>query len=83
MRDQIENEKQQFRIRGTTNTTGVTPLYILKEGKKEKKISPSFMQSLRKDRLKSVFVLKGESAIRRYGKEGKNGVVIIELKKDK
>ncbi len=82
LRDQIENEKLQFRIRGNANTTGVIPLYILKEGKKENKISPSFMQSLKKDQLKSVFVLKGESAIRKYGKEGKNGVVIIELKKD-
>ncbi|MFD2566629.1 M56 family metallopeptidase [Pseudotenacibaculum haliotis] len=82
LRDQIENEKLQFRIRGNANTTGVTPLFILKKGKKEEKISPSFMQSLKKDQLKSVFVLKGESAIRKYGKEGKNGVVIIELKKD-
>lgn len=81
-KDQIENEKLQFRLRGNTNNNGVWPLYILKEGKNERRVNVSFFNKLRKDMIKSLYVYKDVAAIKKYGKAGKNGVVVIELKEN-
>ena len=59
---------------------GKTPLYILKHQGKTRKITGSYIQSLSTDTIESINVIKGETAIISYGREGRNGVVIITLK---
>ena len=39
------------------------------------------MKKLDPNKIESVTVLKGDSAIEKYGDKGKNGVVIIKTKK--
>lgn len=54
------------------------PLYII-DGKK---MGSDFkVNSIKPDQIQSISVLKDASAMRKYGEEGKNGVVIIELKR--
>ncbi|WP_339916329.1 M56 family metallopeptidase [Yeosuana marina] len=55
-----------------------TPLYIL-DGKE---ITTDEMNDINPDKIDSISVLKGESATKKYGDKGKNGVVIITLKKE-
>ncbi|WP_299362700.1 M56 family metallopeptidase [Winogradskyella sp.] len=57
---------------------GEDPLYIL-DGKE---VSKEQFTKLNKKRIKSVTVLKDESAIEKYGDKGKNGVVIVTTKKN-
>lgn len=49
------------------------PLFILNG----EEISKEEMDNLKPDDIKSINVLKGESATKKYGDKGKNGVVII------
>lgn len=56
---------------------GVDPLYIM-DGKE---ISKSDLESISPDKIESIDVLKGESAIAQFGEKGKNGVIKITLKK--
>ncbi|MCF6182163.1 energy transducer TonB [Lutibacter sp.] len=58
-------------------TTKNQPIYIL-EGKE---ISKKDLNKIDTDKIKSINVLKGKSATKKYGKEGKNGVVEIIMKK--
>jgi hypothetical protein len=53
------------------------PLYVV-DGKVMKKFDES---SLDPDKIKSISVLKGEAATKKYGNDAKNGVVEITLKK--
>ena len=81
---ELENEKFQFQIRNNAKTkTGLEPIYILREGITEKEITFKYMKKINTYNIASVNVLKGKSAEKKYGKKGKNGVVIIELKKKK
>ncbi len=61
-----------------TGTDGKEPLIYIdgKEASKEK------MKKLDSDKIESVNVLKGESAIKKYGKKAENGVIEITTKKD-
>ncbi|MCM5664437.1 M56 family metallopeptidase [Galbibacter mesophilus] len=43
--------------------------------------SAEFVKSIEYDKVKSVSVLKNEQAVSLYGAKGKNGVVIVELRK--
>jgi TonB-dependent SusC/RagA subfamily outer membrane receptor len=54
------------------------PLYILNK----KEISSEEMKLLDPKTIESVTVLKDESATKVYGEKGKNGVIVITLKKD-
>ena len=68
----------QIRSRGSQNVSGSQPLYII-DGKRSvmdglSQIAPSSIES--------ISVLKDEEAIAKYGEDGKNGVVIITLKKE-
>ena len=47
-----------------------------------KEMSKSEMEKINQDKIESVTVLKKESATILYGEKGKNGVVLITLKKD-
>lgn len=57
------------------------PLFILKEGGEEKIISSSDMRKIVPKNIESVQVIKDKAAIKRYGEKGRDGVVVIELKK--
>ncbi len=52
------------------------PLYYLNG----EKVSKDQIKDLTPDEIESVNVLKGKAALDGYGKEGKNGVVVIQLK---
>lgn len=47
----------------------------------KKRISQEEMQKLNPDKIKRINILSGEGAIKLYGKEGENGVIVIEGKK--
>jgi len=53
-------------------------LYIIKDRKNQ--VSLKEVSDLNPKDIKSISVFKGDSAIKLYGEEGKNGVVVIELK---
>jgi len=55
------------------------PIFVL-DGQK---LKAGFFDTLSPDVIKSVSVLKGESAKEMYGAEGVNGVILIETKKSK
>lgn len=55
---------------------GKDPIYV-KDGKR---ISKKAMESIAPEHISSVEVLKGEEAIKMYGKEAKEGVVLIYTK---
>ena len=54
-----------------------TPLYIINDVKMEKGFE---VNSISPTRIESISVLKGETAISKYGAEGKDGIIIITLK---
>ena len=58
-------------------------IFWVKDGKKEKTVTFSYIKELKRAGIKTVYVLKGKSAEKRYGKKGENGVVVVELKKKK
>jgi len=57
--------------------SATSPLFIL-DGKE---ISGSEMKKLNPDSIQSISVLKNRTAVYSYGEKGKNGVVLITLKK--
>ncbi|MGY6523681.1 MAG: periplasmic heavy metal sensor [Mongoliitalea sp.] len=63
-----------------STSTENQPIYIIRQGKNEKKVSSII--ELENSSINSVSVIKGSSAWELYGDEGKNGVVIVELKKE-
>ncbi|MGY6743992.1 MAG: hypothetical protein ACXIUQ_14730 [Cecembia sp.] len=60
--------------------SGNQPIFIVKQDKREKMVLN--VEAVEPDKINSITVLKGISAWELYGEEGKNGVVILELKKD-
>lgn len=63
----------------TINHASVSkPPLILIDGKK---VPNEAMEDLDPNTIKSISVLKDEASIERYGEEGKNGIIEIELKK--
>jgi TonB-dependent SusC/RagA subfamily outer membrane receptor len=64
-------------IKRTGDSTHARPL-ILVEGKV---ISVEEMQRINPDEIESINVLKDKSAIQKYGTKGKNGVILITMKK--
>ncbi len=66
-------EKSAFRIRGGEGA----PLFVI-NGVMQKKSEDNPAKELEPDQIKSVNVLKGEAAIKKYGEEGENGVVEID-----
>ena len=59
-----------------TSKGGKEPLYIL-DGKE---VSKEVVDKMDSDDIESIEVLKGESADKKYGEKGKNGVVVIKKK---
>ncbi len=65
-------------LQSSTDTTKKpTPLYIV-DGKET---SAEAVDNMDKNKIESINVLKGTEATKQYGDKGKNGVVIIQLKK--
>lgn len=94
-KDSVENNKQKIDTKGKISNINVDiqkdgsvivdenntrvfydPIYIL-DGKK---ISKDKFKNLDADKIKSITVLKGEEAIKSYGKDGENGALIIQTK---
>lgn len=73
--------KDKIVIKATDSDKGeeLVPLYVI-DGEISTKTD---LDAISPDDIKSVSVLKGESAIKIYGNAGANGVVIIEMKKRK
>lgn len=55
----------------------VKPMIMLND----KRISEAKMKRLKPEQVKSVIILTGEGARKKYGKSGEHGVIIIESKK--
>ncbi|MBL4604961.1 MAG: hypothetical protein JKY02_04670 [Flavobacteriaceae bacterium] len=78
----LKNEKFEFMVSGnTSNENRHEPIFILQDGKKESIVSSLDMSKLNPNNITSVQVIKDKAAIKKYGKKGENGVIIIELKK--
>ncbi|GGK46432.1 MULTISPECIES: M56 family metallopeptidase [Flavobacteriaceae] len=60
------------------SSTEEQPLYILNE----KEITSKEMEGIDPNTIKAINVLKDEAAVEKYGDKGKNGVIIITLKKE-
>ncbi len=74
-------------VQGSKNTmsvisSGDQPIFIIKQGNKEKKVLSVDKDAIDSNKINSVSVLKGNAAWELYGEEGKNGVVIITLKNE-
>lgn len=59
-----------------TTKAAAAPIYII-DGKRS---TEAEMKKLGKEQIASVDVLKGETAIAKYGNDGKNGVIVITTK---
>ncbi|MEQ6125105.1 M56 family metallopeptidase [Pseudotenacibaculum sp. MALMAid0570] len=79
---ELEKEKFQFMIRNNKTVISDKPLIIVVDNGKEKMISYSYMSNLNTNKIESVHVFKGEQALKKYGEKGRNGVVLIKMKKN-
>jgi TonB-dependent SusC/RagA subfamily outer membrane receptor len=73
-----ENPRMVLKVNGD-QAGGPQPLFIIvnKAGESSRVNS---MESISPDEIEAINVLKGKSAISKYGEDGKNGVVIITTK---
>ena len=74
--DKDINAKEEF-TKQTIYNSKETPLIFLNG----KEITSDEMKKIDANSIKSVNVIKGENALQKYGDKGKNGVLIITLKK--
>lgn len=72
-----DNSTKTSAIKIKSSSGKNSPLYIV-EGKK---VSINKIGSITSDEIESIVVVKDEKALDEYGKDGKNGVVVIQLKK--
>jgi TonB-dependent SusC/RagA subfamily outer membrane receptor len=75
------NPKVSVQIAGTASSG--SPVFYLKNSDGLKKINEASMNSINPQDIESVEVLKDKSATDKFGEDGKNGVIIITLKKGK
>jgi bla regulator protein blaR1 len=59
-----------------SNDVGENALFILDD----KEVSKNEISNLDRNKIETVFVLKGDAATKKYGKKGKDGVIIITTK---
>ena len=69
----------QLKIKNKGNSNE-EPIFIVVDGDEKKRIKK--IKQVNPDEIESIQVLKGEAAIVEYGKEGKNGVVIVRMKSE-
>lgn len=67
-----------LKIRGNVTDKNKV-VWVLKGSKKEMNLEE--MKQLNPDNIKSIEVFKGGAAVAKFGEQGRNGVVLIELKK--
>nr|WP_294899749.1 hypothetical protein [uncultured Pedobacter sp.] len=64
------------------NMVKTTPLYIIKYGRKEYRCKNSgFLNIVSPNMIATINILKDSVAIKNYGDEAKNGIIIIGIKK--
>lgn len=79
-----ENPRVSVKVKGKIDSSEL--LFVIKDAKGKttqfkSKSDSKAIKDIEPNKIESISVLKGESAIEAYGKEGENGVVIIVLKK--
>ncbi len=60
---------------------GGQPIYYIEDKNRKRRVES--LKTVDKNNIESISGLKGEGATKLYGEEGKNGVVLIYLKKNK
>ena len=76
--EEIKGNGKKSSITFSGSPSGSTPSLIFVDGEKKTKKE---LDALSPDQIKSVQVIKGESAIKEYGAEAKDGVIKITTKK--
>ncbi len=71
----------QLIIKGSGALTGDKPLFVIKDKKGERIVSDKVFKDLKTSNIESIHVIKGNQAIKLYGEDGKNGVVVVQIKK--
>jgi bla regulator protein BlaR1 len=71
--EEVDKNKTSIRIRGGNGD----PLYVI-NGVVQEKEDGDPTKEIQPDQIKSINVLKGDSAIEKYGEKGANGVIEIE-----
>lgn len=78
------SENPRIVLRGSASKDGKSPMYVIIDKNGEKKFVNGEAQKgllgISPDNIESVNVIKGKAATTTYGKDGKNGVVVIKLK---
>lgn len=77
----IIDPKVELKIKNQGNDKE-KPIFIVIDGNEKERVKVKNVERLNPKKIESIVVLKGESAIEEYGKEGKNGVVIVKLKNE-
>ncbi|GGG15334.1 hypothetical protein GCM10011344_14910 [Dokdonia pacifica] len=78
------SENPRIVLRGSASKDGKSPMYVIIDKNGEKKFvngeAKEGLLGISPDNIESVNVIKGKAATTAYGKDGKNGVVVIKLK---
>jgi TonB family protein len=74
-----ENPVTKVALRGSAQL-GSSPLVFI-DGVKQEKRGEAAFKDISPDNIRSISVLKNESAVSGYGEEGREGVVLIDTKK--
>ena len=74
--DKVTKEKPGIRIRGVKSSPGKEPL-VLVDGRETDK-----MDTLKPERIEAISVLKDSTSVAIYGEKGRNGVILVTMKKD-
>ncbi len=70
-------------IEAENGNPDISPLYIIKSKNTNLTIPQTALKEINPNDIESINVLKDKAATDVYGEKGKNGVIIITLKKDK
>ena len=72
--DKVTKEKPVIRIRGVKSSPGKEPL-VLVDGRE------AVLDSIKPERIESITVLKDSMSVATYGEKGRNGVILVTMKK--
>lgn len=62
------------------NLTGKEPLYFVSEGQTAKEISREEFEKIDSRHIHSVYILRNQNAIDRYGERARYGAIIVTMK---
>ena len=74
---QLQEDNTANMVSEISNESEIDPLYYVDD----RKITKLEMEAIDPNTIESIFILKDEKAIEKYGEEGKKGVVEIRIKK--